>query len=988
MKKIAIFCALLMGISFNADAATARNPRGVAESSDSAASTTVARSATVSRSATNTRSATPAATAARAATVGRNTVSRTPTATTATTATNAARSATVTARAGTTQKVINTGTSVAAANENVVVSEACRQKYYGCMDSFCMLDNDSGGRCICSDKNAEYDEILAQIEELDLQSYQMATYGVERIEMGDAADVAIANANAVAQSIMDEASKEEEKKSLDLTSWLSGVDFTEDNIFADTEGFQSPIEGKEGDALYRASHEICIEQMPECANEISMLQLMYAQQIRSDCSAYENSLKQQKNASAQKLYVAEQALRDAALEQYQSANKYDLGQCTVEFKNCMITTGGCGDDFSGCASIAAFDSTSTRGNKKADTYEIQGTVTSIEIQESTYDILLSKKPLCEGVTKQCQLVADQVWDTFLKEVAPQVKSAELIAEDNARQNCIGNISSCFQKACKDTMDPNDPDGSYDMCLTRPETMLNLCQVPLNACGISTTSASKAQESDIWDFVVARLASMRVNSCSTQFKECLQSADRCGEDYSQCIGLDTDTIMRLCPYDTLVGCQQVYGETDIRGEAVYDELYNVAQGIFLNIDNNLLEQCQNAANEAMIKVCGDAESCNNLTVDDNIGARSLEYKICEYSNSNDSLDINYSLCRTDISQIMDSELGRVDDGSTATLGAVKPFAGVIDGIIYWESVEIGDDGRLISVDKYLDNIGEAANDTTETQKEQIASELAVLQSSIDTAINAIEADPEVQFCMSGRTIDGVNNRNVVDRSNDTAGRFPGLTKQMRMIIANAALKAAKDNYYKKYDELNEKMLKDYATLGERMAEIQGENALDARREIAREACVNFAELSSLPKSPNPPKGAFGKILSAVAITAAAVAIPFTAGSSALLLAGATTWASGAVAAGAGAVAGIGLLGNAGSGGANGADASAQLDLVGSKQLNQWNYKETITSTFEWDTLVCHKCTRTQQCTKTKSPWFGNKYCKTWADPVEICVDTQF
>ena len=364
MKKIAIFCALLMGISFSADAATARNPRGVAESSDSAASTTVARSATVSRSATNTRSATPAATAARSATVGRNTVSRTPTATTATTATNAARSATVTARAGTTQKVINTGTSVAAANENVVVSEACRQKYYGCMDSFCMLDNDSGGRCICSDKNAEYDEILAQIEELDLQSYQMATYGVERIEMGDAADVAIANANAVAQSIMDEASKEEEKKSLDLTSWLSGVDFTEDNIFADTEGFQSPIEGKEGDALYRASHGICVEQMPECANEISMLQLMYAQQIRSDCSAYENSLKQQKNASAQKLYVAEQALRDAALEQYQSANKYDLGQCTVEFKNCMITTGGCGDDFSGCASIAAFDSTSTRGNKK------------------------------------------------------------------------------------------------------------------------------------------------------------------------------------------------------------------------------------------------------------------------------------------------------------------------------------------------------------------------------------------------------------------------------------------------------------------------------------------------------------------------------------------------------------------------------------------------------------------------------------------------
>lgn len=969
MKKIAIFCALLLGVSATANAATAVNPRGQSASgTTNNASTTgtrtgtaAARSATTARSATGTRSSTTTSTTARSATAGRTTVSRTPTSASTSSTTSTARSATVAARAGATQKVIGTGTTVAAANENVVVSETCRQKYYGCMDSFCMLDNDSGGRCICSDKNAEYDDILAQIEALDLQSYQMATYGVERIEMGDAADVAIANANAVAQSIMNDTSKEEEKKSLDLTSWLTPVDFSSDDVFADTGTLQSPIEGKEGDALFSASNQICVQQMPECESELSMLQLMYAQQIRSDCTAYENSLKQQKNASAQKLYAAEQALREAALEQYQSANKYDLGQCTVEFKNCMISTGGCGEDFSGCASIAAFDSTSTRGNKKASTYEIQGTVTSIEIQASTYDILLSKKPLCESVTKQCQLVADQVWDTFLKEVAPQVKSAELIAENNARQNCIGNISSCFQQACKDTMDPNDPDGSYDLCLTRPETMLNLCQVPLNACGISTASAEDAQESDIWDFVVARLASMRVNSCTAQFKECLQSTDRCGEDYTQCIGLDTDTIMRMCPYDTLVGCQQVYGETDIRGEAVYDELYSVAQGIFLNIDNNLLEECQNAANEAMIKVCGDTENCNSLTVDENIGARSLEYKICEYSNSDNSLDINYSACRTDVSQILDSELGRVEGGTTTGLGDVTPFAGVIDGLIYWESVEIDEDGRLISVDDYLNNVEKkeitgGAVSVNPVQKEKISSELAVLQSNIDSAINAIEADPQVQFCMTGRTVDGINNRTVVDRSGSTKGRFPELTKQMRMIIANAALKSAKDNYYKKYDELNDRMLQDYTTIGERVAEIEGENALDARRELAREACVTLSEFSSLPKSPEPPANTFGKML---AVTSGVLALAFI-----------------------------------GYGDSNGNDVTlaegdlSERQMVGSTQLNQWNYKETITSTFEWDTLVCHKCTRTQQCSKIKNPWFGNKYCKTWADPVETCTDTQF
>ena len=530
MKRLSVLCLvglLACGVVY---AAAPQQRRGQSASSVSAATsgtsartnTVAARSATTARSATAPRATSSASNVtARAATTGRTTVNRGTTSAT----TTGARSG-VSARAATTQKVIGTGTKVASAAENIVVSEECRQKYMGCMDSFCMLDNDSGGRCICSDRNAELDAVLAEIEKLDQQSYQMATVGVERIEMGDAAEAAIANANAVAQSILAQ-EEEEEKRTLNLSLWENPsylFDATDD-IFAESD-MMNPIEGKEGDALFSASHQVCIEQMPECSSEISMLQLMYAQQIRSDCTAYENSLKQQQNASAQKLYAAEQALRDAALEQYQNANKYDLGQCTVEFKNCMIDTGGCGADFSGCASVAAFDATNTRSSRgDDDTYEIQGAVTSIEIQASTYDILVSKKPLCESVTRQCVAVADQVWDTFLREVAPQVKSAELIAEDNARQNCVANISDCFQQACKDNIDPNDPDGSYDLCLTRPEAMLSLCTVPLNACGISTNSAQDAQNSNIWNFVVARLASMRVNECSNAVKTCLQSQDR-------------------------------------------------------------------------------------------------------------------------------------------------------------------------------------------------------------------------------------------------------------------------------------------------------------------------------------------------------------------------------------------------------------------------------------------------------------------------------
>ena len=790
MRKIAIFCALLLGVSATANAATAVNPRGqsasgttnTASTSGARTGTAAARSATTARSATGTRSSTTASTTARSATAGRTTVSRTPTATSATsTAASAARSATVAARAGATQKVIGTGTTVAAANQNVVVSEACRQKYYGCMDSFCMLDNDSGGRCICSDKNAEYDDILAQIEALDLQSYQMATYGVERIEMGEAADVAIANANAVAQSIMDDTSKEKEKKSLDLTSWLSPVDFSSEDVFADTGMLQNPIEGKEGDALYQASNQICVQQMPECASELSMLQLMYAQQIRSDCTAYENSLKQQKNASAQKLYAAEQALREAALDQYQSANKYDLGQCTVEFKNCMISTGGCGEDFSGCASIAAFDSTSTRGNKKASTYEIQGTVTSIEIQASTYDILLSKKPLCESVTKQCQLVADQVWDTFLKEVAPQIKSAELIAENNTRQNCIGNISSCFQQACKDTMDPNDPDGSYDLCLTRPETMLNLCQVPLNACGISTASAEDAQESDIWDFVVARLAAMRVDSCTQSVKQLLQSEDRCGSDYTQCIGLDLEAIQDLIPQESLVACQENGQQKSM------EDINNIIQGILLNLANSLMTACQDAVINKMTEVCGDASGCEAAFSEDK------EFGTDGMAINMDQADELHIIGLLDFGALGNSLSSSAMDVS----GEKATMLDVVNGWIP-ESYSPENASKYLSASRL-----NAQN----------------IVNKIRAVVNMVANDEQVKTCTQGRDMSQIRgtSRNVVNR---TEARYPNLLDSYIQVIVDSGLSVAKANYDTEKTQLLKEATAKISEIAEEAGDISG------------------------------------------------------------------------------------------------------------------------------------------------------------------------
>lgn len=921
VKKVAILFLGIIGIMANADAAVSSSRRSQGGAVPASSGSATARSAAVTSRTGNTGAS--GGVTARAATAGRATVQR------ATTQTAAAPTA-VRARAATLKKVVSTGTKVNTAATNVVVSEECRQKYEGCMDSFCMLENASGGRCMCSDRNAELNDILAEIEKLDQQSYKMATLGVERLEMGDDADTIFSSIDSVTTALMTEETPEEKatRRQLDLALWENPITFEDDNIFDETSSIISDIEGKEGDALHNVSSNICSAQIPECSAELSMLQLMYAQQIKNDCSAYENSLKQQKNASAQKLATAERALRETALEQYRTANKYDLGQCTTEFKKCMINTAGCGADFANCASVSAMDNTNVTKStsKKNKNYFIKGDLTTIEISASTYDTLIAKKPLCESVTKSCVAVAGQVWDTFLKEIAPQVKSAEIIAEDNVRQGCISSISSCFQKACKDTIDPNDPDGSYDMCLTRPGTMLNVCKIPLNSCGIDAESESAAQQSDIWEFVVARLASMRVDSCTTQVKECLQSTDRCGEDYEQCIGLDTDTIIRMCPYDKLVGCQMAYGQDNIRSQDVYEQLAFMVQGIMLQIDNNLLAQCQDAANTAMITVCGDTQNCNGLVIDDNVGARSLDYKICQYQSDNDSININYQSCRTDVSQIMNDELGRVEivnnDGQDwvsdilnilltiiPNKSIVGKFAGVIDGTILWENIQVDDDGKITTSQEYFDSLS-GRDDISENARLSIESELATLQNNINNAIAAIEADPTVQFCMTGREVpgmsrsvqnkDGTTNteRTIIGRTDQ--GRFPNITKQMRAQIGIAALAKAQQNYYKKYDELKNKVADDYITLVERIDDNVDANTTDVRRDAAKRACESMES-----------------------------------------------------------------------------------------KTDEWNYKETITTAFNSEQISCHKCVRIQQCDKTKKANKADKrYCKTWADPVETCTDIQF
>ena len=781
----------------------------------------------------------------------------------------------VSARAATTQKVVGTGTKVA--TKTAVESDDCQNLYNACMDQFCIVDNANGGRCVCADKYKTFDKLLTEIDSVNLSAYKLSTVGAEAIE-------ATVSQRPVLQ--VDAAGQTRE-------SMVSSALET----------------GDVGGALRKVAHDTCAEKLSQCSDKIDILSAMYSGRVNSDCVAYENALKKSLADAKSNLQKVQGGLREVALDSAKNANKYDLGQCTLEFKKCMQTTAECGNDFTGC--VDASGQTSTQN----DFVVLTDTVSNLTISKSMYNNLSAKAPICQSVLNQCVRVQDKVFDAFLREAYPQLILAEKLAESNTRQNCIADVSNCFRNACRDNIDANDKNVSYDACLTRPEMMLSFCKVELNKCGIDSTNANVARESDIWDFVLARLAGMKVDACTNDLKDCLADDNRCGADYSKCVGLSTEQIIRMCPYDKLVGCKNVHDDK-LKTDEVYENLTQVVQGIILGIDNAMLATCQAAVDSATQRVCGEDLNCGNVVNLDTIGTTSLTYKICEYQLQGNDVVFTDN-CYADQSLIPDVDLGRVEFSATGELGPVVPYTVLIDVPIYWESITVGLDGKFEGLDDYVSKLEARQVFMTDEQRDRLDIELNSLKNGLNNAVSAIEADPIVAACMNGRKIDGYDFKKIA--------RFPNITQNVRALLATKMLNRAKNNYYAKYDTYNERQLQDFIKISERQAKIKGENFKDKRREIARQSCVSMAEMSALPKSAEPPSGVGGKVLIGVILALITVAVCVL------------TFGGGAVAIGA---AGSALGSVAGAGVTTGASASLAAAGAAGGQLVWWQVQQVL------------------------------------------------
>lgn len=679
------------------------------------------------------------------------------------------------AKKGARQSAIQKGTTVRVKTDaSAVYDQECFDAYFGCMDQFCISDNESGGSCVCSDLYDVYEQQLNAIKETLIEAERISTVEVEKVKAGADADIIFTGKRQYDKDgnilSVDEVNG---KKSTGLLALWDDIEVEEE----DDDPFlvDDALLGLTGDELHAAARDLCKAQLPQkCSEDADFLMSMYARQIVSDCKGLENSLVQKKAEADLALAQAESAVRTALQESLAESNKYTLGECMVEFKKCMRGDDACGSDWENCVGQIASENMQKTSSSVKYSYSRGG----YNITDSTMEALEAKRPICERVLSSCVVVRDQVWPSFLKEVAPTIQLAESHIESRFRQSCLNTISDCIHTACKDDIAGKGV-ATMDACLAYPDMARSFCKVEIDPC--------ERMEPLIWNYVTDKLAAMRVDACTQEVKDCFTDENRCGENFQNCIGMDFEYIHDICPLDSLVVCKQ--GNADFN----MDDLDSMLMGLYLNIDTALADQCQEIVDNKMMEICGSTTDCNKFAADDTIGTGSLRSQ---------------------------------KDGTTYR----------VTGMISFGSIKMGGVNNIDDKDSSVSVLGPGEIDVKEYLKKiteenkshpnaadiiaTIEEELNNIAGTINRTIDMIEQDTEIQHCVNGRSLEQITGK----KGEKTTGRFPNLLNQVKMQIAVAALRKAQDNYNAKWNEMVGQASKDVsADLAQYMCHKMAENS---------------------------------------------------------------------------------------------------------------------------------------------------------------------
>lgn len=350
----------------------------------------------------------------------------------------------------------------------------CKSVFFDCMDEFCANKDAQLKRCACS---ARANEFQATQKNLDAVEDKLLDFSQRLLKVNmDPADAAVINQESegekaynetrdktASRKTLDEIAKKlnanfdsAENNNMSALSWSLDIDSAFDSVDS-LSGVATTA--KSGTALRNAALPVCREMAAEvCADDdISLVENSYNMAIEQDCNTVKKAYETQTQTARNKVLESGALLDMTRLNNYQDNNSDDILTCKAKMLDMLSNTNVCGENLTKCLDISGRYINPTTGEAflSPELINLSTLITRPTNSDSWaktpknsqfVSYLNTKKKYLEPATKNCQTIADDVWNTFLEDALAQIKIAQNAKLEEVRQSCTTLLTECLTNA--------------------------------------------------------------------------------------------------------------------------------------------------------------------------------------------------------------------------------------------------------------------------------------------------------------------------------------------------------------------------------------------------------------------------------------------------------------------------------------------------------------------------------------------------------------
>lgn len=621
----------------------------------------------------------------------------------------------------------------------------CKTVFFDCMDEFCANKDAQLKRCACSSRINEFDSIKKQLEKVEDKmldfNQRLLTVNMEK---EDAAALSVATEgetaylstkdntdskktlDAIAKKLNTSFDTSNFNNDLNVLSWSLDIDSAFDNVDS-LRGASTTT--KTGTALYSAALPVCRQMAAEvCAeSDISLAEGGYQALIEQDCNAVSKTYSAQTAQARSKVLEGGALLDMSRLDIYQKRNSDDILTCKKKMLDMLTDSTVCGENLSKCLDTTGQYIDPSTGEvfltpKLSNlgallTRPDDGSTWSSTAKNSAFvSYLDSKKKFLEPATEHCQVIADDVWNSFIEDALAQIKLAQDKKLDEVRQSCTILTAQCLSDATE-SIKQFDSRALSTFGVDADKTANAMCSDIIASCTALLNTTNNDGDGDTWESGIT--GTQIATTYETLMQTCRQVGQACiiqlckstSGNFGLCENISTSVnrktiINREACWQDVVDCiknvKVVEGDTQltdiIKTHLGLDNMTDVnlnfyssmyGDGYKTQFDNDYNPaQCKNIANQnlnCVYDICADKCTDTNKLTDDCIACRFAEriWGNCEVAPTTD--------LQTKFVQKTDAETSSTYTEEQSEHNYIKKLVeGQDQSLLYWFAVNTGTD----------------------------------------------------------------------------------------------------------------------------------------------------------------------------------------------------------------------------------------------------------------------------------------------------------